>query len=103
MSVNIAQIGGSAVAKNSGNKDNGTQRICIATDDVNLSAIQSDIATVRADVASLESLNTSLNTLVTSLNSKIDDLNTAVDSLNTILNDVWDNANNRLRVGAQLI
>lgn len=53
-----------------GNYDVGTLRVCIATDDVNISAIK----------------------------LKIDSMQTDINTLATILNDVWDSVNHKLKV-----
>lgn len=44
--VNVAKVGWTATATNSGNKDAGTQRIVIATDDVNMSAIKTAVTNI---------------------------------------------------------
>ena len=41
--INLHKIGGSSTDKNSGNKSNGSQRVVIATDDVNMSAIKTAV------------------------------------------------------------
>lgn len=43
--ANIAQINSTTIPTNSGNKDGGTQRICIATDDVNTLSIKNSLKT----------------------------------------------------------
>lgn len=47
--VDLQKINGSVVDKGSGNKSNGSQRIVVATDDVNLSAIKSAIENLEND------------------------------------------------------
>ena len=49
--VDLQKINGSVTDKNSGNKSNGSQRIVIATDDVNLSAIKTAIEIIDDSVA----------------------------------------------------
>lgn len=49
--INVQKIGGSAVDKNSGSKGNGSQRVVIATDDINLSAIKTATEAVAAAVS----------------------------------------------------
>lgn len=41
--VNVSKIGGSPTDKNSGNASNGSQRVVLATDDVNMSAIKTAV------------------------------------------------------------
>ena len=38
--INVQKVGGSATDKNSGNKSNGSQRVVLATDDINTAAIK---------------------------------------------------------------
>ena len=41
--VNLFKVGGSATDKNSGNKSNGSQRVVLATDDINTAAIKASV------------------------------------------------------------
>lgn len=68
--IDSNQIKSVDIDVNSGNLSNGTQRVSIATDDVNISQMQSDIATIK----------------------------TTLTSILNILNDIWDDPNNRIRV-----
>lgn len=46
----LTNIGSTSVAVNSGNKDDGTQRVVIATDDVNISSLSSVVETANSSI-----------------------------------------------------
>ena len=50
LSSTLNSIGGSSVSVNSGNKNDGTQRVVIATDDVNISNLSSVVKTANAAI-----------------------------------------------------
>lgn len=74
--VDTNAINGVTMAVNSGNNSAGVQRVCIATDDINLAAIKADIGTINTNIATM---------------------NTNLANIYTILNDVWNDANNYIR------
>jgi CMP-2-keto-3-deoxyoctulosonic acid synthetase len=66
---NLDQINGTAVDQNSGNKTNGSQRIVIATDDVNISAIAAAVGT-EGSAAPTKNLQAGVDDGTTSRNMK---------------------------------
>ena len=66
---NLDQINGTAVDQNSGNKTNGSQRIVIATDDVNISAIAAAVGT-EGSAAPTKNLQAGVDDGATSRNMK---------------------------------
>jgi hypothetical protein len=50
--INLQKVGGSATDKNSGNASNGSQRVVIATDDVNQAAINTAVSAMNAKMVS---------------------------------------------------
>lgn len=69
LKVDQQTMAGYTVETNQGYLSNGTQRVCIANDDINLAGV-----------------NTTLSTISTTLTN-----------IYTILNDIWDNGNNYIR------
>ena len=64
--INMQKIGNQTVNMQGGNIGNGTQRIAIATDDVNMAAINTDTTTIAGDT-------TSIQTSIELRNAKLDD------------------------------
>jgi len=79
--VNLTQIVGTATSVNAGNVDAGTQRVAIATDDVNLAAINTSTSASATDLAAIEVLNTDIKTAT---ESSATDL-AAIEVLNTTI------------------
>ena len=57
-------VAGTATDVNSGNKGAGSQRVVVATDDVNLSAIKTATEASTVDLAAIEIINTAIQTAV---------------------------------------
>ncbi len=74
-SSNVAQVNGTTTDTNSGNKSAGSQRIVIATDDVNTSAINTSTSASATSLAALDNsvdgnyLNTNMNIAGTDVDS----------------------------------
>ncbi len=80
LNVNL-NVAGTDVDGNSGNKSAASQRVVIATDDVNMSAIKTATEASATDLAALE-------VLVTATNSKIDTLDAVQDNALTKLGEI---------------
>ncbi len=108
LNVNL-NVAGTDVDGNSGNKSAASQRVVIATDDVNMSAIKTATEASATDLAALEVLQTATNSkldtlettltaietdaaalevLVTATNSKIDTLDAVQDNALTKLGEI---------------
>lgn len=77
MAVNIVQINDTGVPTNSGNLNDATLRVCIATNDVNLSNMNSKINTVQSD---------------------IDAIKADIEIIKNALSDVWNTSSHTLKV-----
>jgi ABC-type molybdate transport system ATPase subunit len=122
MNVNIRGIqnagGAGDIAVASGNITQGTQRMCIATDDVNLASITASMTNlneciddtnhhVEVDTNAINGVTMAVDagnnsTGVQRVCISTDDVNLAsiksdIASILAILNDIWDNANNYIR------
>jgi len=51
VATNVAKIAGTATDVNSGNKSNGTQRVTIATDDIPIALINTNLGTINTNLA----------------------------------------------------
>ena len=74
--VDIGDVGitGLPLTFNSGNKDSSTQRVVIATDDVNLTAIKTATEAIVTDQAAIEILQTTANSKLTTIDSVLDNI-----------------------------
>ena len=80
--LNINQnIAGTDVAANSGNKSAQTQRVVIATDDINQSAIKTATEACAVDLAAIETLITTLDTVQDNALTKLGEIETSADAL----------------------
>ncbi len=82
LNANI-NIAGADVDANSGNKSGASQRVVIATDDVNMSAIKTATEASATDLAALEVLQTSTNTKLDHLSGDLDTLETTLTAIET--------------------
>jgi len=126
--VDLIKVAGNSIAVNSGNLSTGVQRIAVATDDVNLAAINTSAAvlpTIDTNINIISDCVTSINKLkinicevldqVVATNAgnagaatlrvciATDDVNIAamkakIDQIHTILDDVYDNVTGTLKV-----
>lgn len=71
LSENLTQVGGNSIAVNSGNLSSGVPRFCIATNDVNISSMNTNLSTISGAVSSnLMNINTTeLNGIGIAVNS----------------------------------
>lgn len=72
--VDVAKINSVATASNSGVLSGGTQRVCIATNDVNMSAINTNINTINTSIGNME---TDLDALATTVAGGFSTVNVA--------------------------
>lgn len=80
--TDIVRIGDQLVDLGNGNIGDGTLRVCVASDDANLSL--------------LSSIASSLSSIASSLSS----IDAAIASVETILNDVYEPSNHALKTSA---
>ena len=87
--LNINQnIAGTDVDSNSGNKSSATQRVVVATDDVNISAIKSSLTTIEATVGSSKvNVNLASDAVGLATSSLQGDLNTKIDTIDSVLDN----------------
>ena len=71
LNVNL-NVAGTDVDANSGNKSAASQRVVIATDDVNMSAIKTATEASATDLAALEVLQTATNSKIDTMDSVLD-------------------------------
>jgi hypothetical protein len=112
---NLGKVSGTATSVNSGNVSDGTQRITIADDDTNLSAINTavtsletkDFATettlsnIDTNVTTLSTVDYATETTLTSIDTNVGDILTSVEATETLLTDVVDTSANLVRVAEQ--
>ena len=87
--LNVNQnIAGTDVDSNSGNKSAATQRVVVATDDVNLSAIKSSLTTIEGTVG-LSKVNVNLSSDAVGLSTSAlqGTLNTKIDTIDGVLDN----------------
>jgi hypothetical protein len=82
--VNLQKVGGSATDKNSGNKSNGSQRVVLATDDINTAAMVVDLAAIEVTQDALVVDAAAMEVLLTNIDS---DTNTIQSDTTAILAD----------------
>ena len=98
LNVNL-NVAGTDVDGNSGNKSAASQRVVIATDDVNMSAIKTATEASATDLAALEVLQTSTNTKLDHVSDNLDTLEASLTSMEgkiDTLDAVQDNALTKL-------
>ena len=76
-----ANIAGTDVSSNSGNKDAQTQRVVIATDDIPIALVNSNLVEIESTADAILAKNTELETLLTSISQR-----TATGTLSTATN-----------------
>lgn len=108
ISSNIAKVAGTATAVNTGNVSDGVQRITIADDDTNLSAINTAVTSLEtkdfATETTLASVKTATETTATNsglINTSVGLIKTALDSVLALFTDVVDTSSNLVRVAEQ--
>lgn len=85
--VNLAKVAGNTTAVGAGNNSTGTQRVTLATDDINAAAIKTATEASATGLAAIEVLQTAGNASLT--------------DIETVLEDVHDNPANLLRTAEQ--
>lgn len=96
--VDTNAINGVTMSVNSGVNGTGVQRVCVATDDVNLSTISTTLTTISA---TLSTISSNISSILTSTNtSKGYLLSISQSSANAgdALIDVWDQGTHKLKV-----
>jgi len=87
LNVNL-NVAGTDVDGNSGNKSAASQRVVIATDDVNMSAIKTATEAAATDLAALEVLVTATNSKIDTLDSVQDNALTKLGEIDGVLDDI---------------
>ena len=82
LNVNL-NVAGSDVDANSGNKSAASQRVVIATDDVNMSAIKTATEASATDLAALEVLQTATNSKIDTMDSVLDAIKVDTEAIET--------------------
>ena len=98
INVDISMVNNNPVSIKNGNSDNGTQRIIIASDDFNLSAINNNISIISSKIENLSSINNNMNQNINSIKNDITTLKNDISIIKDIMNDIWDQIFHRIRV-----
>jgi len=69
LKVDLSSVAGTATAVNSGNLSNGVQRVAIATDDVNMSALVTDLAAIEVINAAIQTAVEAIDNIVGTIDS----------------------------------
>ena len=72
--TDLNALKGVALAVNSGSKSDGCQRVCVATDDVNMSAINTAISTINTNIATINTNITTIKNDIASCKSSLSNI-----------------------------
>jgi len=123
LNTNQSEIAGTTTAINSGLLDNGTQRVCVATDDINLKKLIDNssgvfpafnivlngvkfggshepisVASGTTDGGTLRVTLATDDVPIAQINTHLATIESDIAQIKAILTDVWDDASNALRV-----
>ena len=96
--VNL-NIANTDVASNSGNKNAQTQRVVIATDDIPIALVNTNLVALEASLASIETDIEATNTLLGTIDSDTNDIKTAVELLDNAIDGAYLNTNINIQGG----
>lgn len=89
--INIKSVNTQPVDIGIGNAGLGTQRISIATNDANMSAINSKVGLTNVALSDI-------NALLTGMATSLGNIDTSLNNIETILTDIWSDGSNYIRV-----